>query len=117
MDQFPDLSADSLVPRDVTGLSHAEPVAELLVHDSLNVLCTGAGPKTWENRTDFGLVLVGIIAEVDALRIPGEEHLGQPRVQLAVLVAKRLALTLDPLPLVRHVKLPNVLAFSGEPPT
>jgi hypothetical protein len=111
----PDVVPDALVRLELPSFVIAEPSTELLKVNALDVLRRRTGPQPQEDRIDFGLVLVGVGAEVDALRIPRKEETRDTVVYLAVLATK-----LSPLRSARILSLSavtpvcaTILPFSG----
>jgi hypothetical protein len=76
------------------------------MHDGLNVSGVRAGGEARQDRSHLGLVLVCVLAEVDADRIVLEERVSEPVVELAVLLAEGSTFVLDvsrrPVLITRH---------------
>ena len=69
----------------------------------LDIFRARTGVQAREYRIDLRFVLVGVVFEVDAYRVPLEEETREPVVELAVLATKRLSPRLDLFSLFAHL--------------
>jgi hypothetical protein len=95
--------ADFLVPLERACCVDIKPSTEFFVNDPLHVSSACASAKPGQDRSDLGLILVGIVFKVDSDGIVLEEERSQTLVERAIFPAERFSICLDLVSLARHV--------------